>query len=155
MTQRQAEDEQPLLDVNHHDEDAEDRALDSDGGEDNRDTTVVDERFNPPPPSPWKRLALLLFIVFLFYIAFQMRSSIPSKKAKVVYASRYSKEHKFRPAASPIITEALKDGRTRLRGAYPTSASTATPTTTARKKRRSGKFSGKAKQKKGRIPARQ
>lgn len=35
-------------------------------------------------------------------------------------ACRYSKEYKFRPAASPIITERLKDGRTRLRGAQPT-----------------------------------
>jgi hypothetical protein len=33
---------------------------------------------------------------------------------------RYSKEFKFRPAASPVITERLKDGRVRLRGAQPT-----------------------------------
>jgi len=32
---------------------------------------------------------------------------------------RYSKEFKYRPAASPIITERLKDGVIRLRGAYP------------------------------------
>jgi hypothetical protein len=30
---------------------------------------------------------------------------------------RYSDEHKYRPAASPVITETLKDGRIRLRGA--------------------------------------
>lgn len=33
---------------------------------------------------------------------------------------RYSKEHKYRPAASPILTETLHDGRTRIRGAAPT-----------------------------------
>lgn len=31
--------------------------------------------------------------------------------------SRYSREHKYRPAASPVVTEVLKDGRIRLRGA--------------------------------------
>ncbi|KIM64743.1 hypothetical protein SCLCIDRAFT_114473 [Scleroderma citrinum Foug A] len=32
---------------------------------------------------------------------------------------RYSKEFKYRLAVSPIITERLKDGGVRLRGAYP------------------------------------
>lgn len=32
---------------------------------------------------------------------------------------RYSEEFRFRPAASPVITEYLKDGRIRLRGANP------------------------------------
>lgn len=31
--------------------------------------------------------------------------------------SSYSEEHKYRPAASPVITETLKDGRLRIRGA--------------------------------------
>lgn len=31
---------------------------------------------------------------------------------------RYSKDYKYRPAASPVITERLKDGVVRLRGAY-------------------------------------
>jgi len=31
----------------------------------------------------------------------------------------YSEEFKYRPAASPVITEYLKDGRIRLRGASP------------------------------------
>jgi hypothetical protein len=31
---------------------------------------------------------------------------------------RHSKEHKYRPAASPIIYEKLKDGRTRGRGSF-------------------------------------
>jgi hypothetical protein len=29
----------------------------------------------------------------------------------------YSEEYKYRPAASPVITETLKDGRLRIRGA--------------------------------------
>lgn len=33
--------------------------------------------------------------------------------------SSYSNEHKYRPAASPVVTEILKDGRKRLRGANP------------------------------------
>jgi hypothetical protein len=32
---------------------------------------------------------------------------------------RYSKQHKYRPAASPVIYENLKDGKTRVRGAAP------------------------------------
>jgi len=31
--------------------------------------------------------------------------------------NRYSEEFKYRPAASPVITETLKDGRLRIRGA--------------------------------------
>ncbi|KAA1472909.1 hypothetical protein DENSPDRAFT_751191, partial [Dentipellis sp. KUC8613] len=67
----------------------------------------------------WKRVALILFIAFMFWLSFAIRT--PYKHTpKVVHAHRYSKEHKFRPAASPIITEKLKDGRTRVRGAQPT-----------------------------------
>jgi hypothetical protein len=32
---------------------------------------------------------------------------------------RYSPEFKFRPAASPVVREKLKDGRTRVRGGRP------------------------------------
>ena len=65
-----------------------------------------------------------------------------------LFSERYSKDYKFRPAASPIITEILKDGRMRLRGALPEPA---LPTTTpaAKKTRKSkpkvGKVSGKRK----------
>ncbi|KAI0049856.1 hypothetical protein FA95DRAFT_1488372 [Auriscalpium vulgare] len=80
-----------------------------------------DPRFNPPTPSAWKRVGLIVFIVVMFWLSFQLRTT-PSthKEPEVVHADRYSKTHKFRPAASPIITEALKDGRVRLRGAQPT-----------------------------------
>jgi hypothetical protein len=58
---------------------------------------------------------------------------------------RYSKEFKYRPAASPVITETLKDGRIRVRGAAPTSSPTPTPaavktkTTSGKGKKRTGK----------------
>ncbi|GAA5858051.1 hypothetical protein JCM8547_006679 [Rhodosporidiobolus lusitaniae] len=31
---------------------------------------------------------------------------------------RYSPQHRFRPAASPIVTEVAKDGKVKLRGQY-------------------------------------
>ncbi|KIJ10322.1 hypothetical protein PAXINDRAFT_172189 [Paxillus involutus ATCC 200175] len=79
----------------------------------------LDPRFNPPPPAVWKRVALIAFIIFLFWLSFTFRQS-KNVEPNVVHASRYSKEFKYRPAASPIVTERLKDGRTRLRGDYPT-----------------------------------
>ncbi|KAJ7061849.1 hypothetical protein C8F01DRAFT_146806 [Mycena amicta] len=69
-------------------------------------------RFDQPPPSPWKRAALLLIIGLLFFLAFRMKATGVGKE-KVVPATRYSNEYKFRPAASPIITQTLKDGRLR------------------------------------------
>ncbi|KAH8806506.1 hypothetical protein DL96DRAFT_1474351 [Flagelloscypha sp. PMI_526] len=60
-----------------------------------------DQRFNPAPPSRLKRAALIFLILGLFWLAFKLR---PQKERPIVYASRYSKEHKFRPAASPIVT---------------------------------------------------
>ncbi|PCH42551.1 hypothetical protein WOLCODRAFT_163881 [Wolfiporia cocos MD-104 SS10] len=77
-----------------------------------------DPRFNPSTPSRWKRAALLLLIFALCWLALSIRAH--NRKPKIIYAERYSEEFKYRPAASPIITERLKDGRTRLRGALPT-----------------------------------
>jgi len=79
-----------------------------------------DPRFNPPTPSWWKRALLVLFIVFMFWLYFSMRISM-QKGAH--HAHRYSKQHKYRPAASPVITETLKDGRIRIKGAAPTARS--------------------------------
>ncbi|KAJ7083440.1 hypothetical protein C8R44DRAFT_822443 [Mycena epipterygia] len=110
----------------------------------------ADPRFIQPTPSIWKRAGLLLFIVFLFWLAFQFKAV--KSTPKVVHASRYSKEFKYRPAASPIITETLKDGRLRVRGAAPTSTATATPTPTAQPKKRTKKI-GKAKKAKGKGKA--
>ena len=99
-----------------------------------------DPRFNPPTPSPWKRAALVVLVVVLFWLGITMRKQM-AKQPEVIYATRsvlvhpiasllqltwlvltfrYSKEHKFRPAASPVITERLPDGRLRVRGAAPT-----------------------------------
>ncbi|KAI0788247.1 hypothetical protein C8Q74DRAFT_1256895 [Fomes fomentarius] len=82
-----------------------------------------DPRFNPPTPSPWKRLALIVFLFILLWAGLKLRLNAldyGAEEAKVVHATRYSKDYKFRPAASPVITEQLKDGRVRLRGAQPT-----------------------------------
>ncbi|KAH8094528.1 hypothetical protein BXZ70DRAFT_362498 [Cristinia sonorae] len=80
-----------------------------------------DPRFNPPTPSYWKRVALIIVVILLFYVALKMRVALAkSRPPQVIYANRYSKEYKFRPAASPIVTEKLKDGRVKVRGAHPT-----------------------------------
>ncbi|GLB38877.1 hypothetical protein LshimejAT787_0600390 [Lyophyllum shimeji] len=93
-------------------------------------------RFHPHTPSPFKRAALVIFALLLFWLALSMRQSLwtAKKKPQIIYASRYSKEHKFRPAASPIITETLKDGRIRIRGAGPTATSEPNPTPNVAKK---------------------
>lgn len=60
-------------------------------GEGDEGKTVLDDpRFNPPPPSPWKRVALIVLVVLLFYFGFQMRATLlQDRKPKVIYASRY------------------------------------------------------------------
>ncbi|KAJ6623644.1 hypothetical protein B0H10DRAFT_2008995 [Mycena sp. CBHHK59/15] len=98
---------------------------------------VPDPRFEQPTPSPWKRAGLLLFLLFLFWLAFQLKNT--AGPPKVIHASRYSREHKYRPAASPIITETLKDGRLRIRGAAPTTSVTPTPTPTLALKKKADK----------------
>ncbi|EIW77474.1 hypothetical protein CONPUDRAFT_168392 [Coniophora puteana RWD-64-598 SS2] len=90
----------------------------SDSNDARSNPSSPDPRFERPSPPAWKRLLLIAFTVFLFWLAFAIRPK--QTEDKIIYASRYSKEHKFRPAASPVITERLKDGRTRLRGALQT-----------------------------------
>ncbi|KDQ49646.1 hypothetical protein JAAARDRAFT_143089 [Jaapia argillacea MUCL 33604] len=82
------------------------------------DKLKQDPRFNPPTPSVWTRLLLLFFVVFLFWLGYQLRFQ-KGPEDRVVHAQRYSRDYKFRPAASPIITERLKDGKVRVRGAQP------------------------------------
>ncbi|KAF8960458.1 hypothetical protein BDZ97DRAFT_1310433 [Flammula alnicola] len=108
-------------------------------------------RFTQPTPSPLKRAALLIFLGLLLWIGFQMRFGLleATRKPKIVHASRYSKEHKFRPAASPVITETLKDGRIRLRGALPAPTAAQTPVAT-----KSSKGSSKGKRKTGKSKRR-
>ncbi|PPQ68550.1 hypothetical protein CVT26_003359 [Gymnopilus dilepis] len=109
--------------------------------------TPEDPRFARTPPSPFKRLALVIFLAFLFWLGFQMRSSLLESKRhpKVIHASRYSKEYKFRPAASPVITETLRDGRVRVRGALP---SPTEPPKLPKKKAGTGKVTGKKRNRK-------
>lgn len=115
---------------------------------------------SPPRVSHIKRLMLFVIIAALVWLFFPRRE----KKQTVIYANRcvfllhslqylnprtrYSKEFKYRPAASPIITETLKDGRIRLRGAAPTTLVTPTPTPTpapTKRKRNKRKIDGKTK----------
>lgn len=52
--------------------------------------TAQDPRFNVPTPSWWKRAALLLFMVFLFWASMKLRGSARRVEAsKVVYANRF------------------------------------------------------------------
>ncbi|KAJ7678442.1 hypothetical protein B0H14DRAFT_3908502 [Mycena olivaceomarginata] len=101
-----------------------------------------------PPP---KRAGLLVLILFCFWLAFQIKSHRAS--LKVVHASRYSKVFKYRPAASPIVTETLKDGRVRFRGAAPTSSTTPAPKPTPAKPKTAKRKGGKGKGKKKRVAA--
>ena len=43
-------------------------------------------KFNPPTPAPWKRAALIFFVVGLFIIAFRMRTG--PKQPEIVHAER-------------------------------------------------------------------
>ncbi|KAF8317089.1 hypothetical protein DL93DRAFT_2033922, partial [Clavulina sp. PMI_390] len=75
-----------------------------------------DPRFYQPPPATWKRILLILFVFFLFYVGVKLRwRSIPTEDM-IVHTDRYSDTHKFRPAASPIIRRRLPDGRIEVRG---------------------------------------
>ncbi|KAI6021215.1 hypothetical protein EDC04DRAFT_2732863 [Pisolithus marmoratus] len=60
---------------------------------------LTDPRFNPPPPPAWKRAALIVFIIFLFWLAYSLR---PNKKPQqeVIYASRYVYHPTLRLATS-------------------------------------------------------
>jgi hypothetical protein len=44
------------------------------------------DRFNPPPPAPWKRAALIFFIIALFIIAWRMR--IGPQEPIIIHADR-------------------------------------------------------------------
>jgi len=108
---------------------------------------VPNARFNQTTPSPYKRAALIIFTILLFWLALSLRASLLAYKRspKVIYASRYSKEHKFRPAASPIITHTLKDGRIKIHGARPTPTVTATATPNVKKTKGKRRGRGGAK----------
>ncbi|KAF7343081.1 Casein kinase I isoform alpha [Mycena venus] len=144
------EDAALLQNVDHPDtpSDDDERTAVDDGEREDRQSfpPVVDPRFVQPTPSWWKRAALLFLILFCFWLAFQIKGHRATPK--VVHANRYSKEFKYRPAASPIVTETLKDGRIRVRGAAPTTSATPAPIPTKTKKSKVGKKKGTGKGKK-------
>jgi hypothetical protein len=49
---------------------------------------AADPRFNPEAPSVWKRVALILFLIFMFWLAVRMRLAQVPSQANVVYADR-------------------------------------------------------------------
>ena len=51
----------------------------------------ADPRFNPPPPAAWKRVALVLGVLFLFWLGFTMRRALltPLYPPEVIHADRY------------------------------------------------------------------
>ncbi|KAF8327275.1 uncharacterized protein EI90DRAFT_3127330 [Cantharellus anzutake] len=86
--------------------------------EENRPRSYRDDpRFVEPTPAHWKRAALILFILFLAWAGYKLRSM--RSDPVYVYADRYSQQFKYRPAASPIIRRRLPDGRIEIRGDYP------------------------------------
>ncbi|KAI0090174.1 hypothetical protein BDY19DRAFT_905224 [Irpex rosettiformis] len=70
----------------------------------------ADPRFNPPTPSIWTRLALVVLVIILFWFGVNMRKEM-ARPPPEVQALRYSNEFQYRPAASPVITETLADGQ--------------------------------------------
>ncbi|KAI0346253.1 hypothetical protein BDW22DRAFT_1352308 [Trametopsis cervina] len=79
----------------------------------------ADPRFNPPTPSIWKRVSLVILVVVLFWLGVTLRKPLMRPPPEVLHAERYSEEFRYRPAASPIVTEVLADGTVRVRGAQP------------------------------------
>ena len=47
-----------------------------------------DPRFNPPTPSPWKRLSLIIVVFILFWVAYSIKPQKPEAKVPVVHANR-------------------------------------------------------------------
>ncbi|KAL5531005.1 hypothetical protein ACEPAG_3881 [Sanghuangporus baumii] len=87
----------------------------------------------------WSWFRKILLIVVAIWLALAILRGSGRQRPKVVHANRYSEDYRFRPAASPVVTETLKDGRIRIRGAEPTARSipSATPKSKTRKRRSS------------------
>ncbi|KAH9930079.1 uncharacterized protein B0H18DRAFT_995140 [Fomitopsis serialis] len=104
--------------VTKEDKDAESDTSDAESVEDDEPTEDDVKPLPTQRSSPWRRLALITFLLLSLWLVWAVRKH--ANRPKIIYAERYSAEYKYRPAASPILTEILKDGRTRLRGAVPT-----------------------------------
>ena len=61
-----------------------------------------DRRFHQPTPSPFKRAALIAFILVMFYLAFHLRRSVSqaTQKQKIIYAKRCVSSRSQRPSDS-------------------------------------------------------
>lgn len=61
------------------------------GEEHEEEEKEEDSRFHQPTPSPFKRILLILFIAFFFWLAFVLGRArmLRNKKPQVVYAKRY------------------------------------------------------------------
>ncbi|KAL5504198.1 hypothetical protein ACEPAH_8272 [Sanghuangporus vaninii] len=69
----------------------------------------------------WKKFALYFAVaVVSLWFTVVILNAFGVRRSGIIYSTSYSKEHRFRPAASPIITQTLDDGRTLIRGAQPT-----------------------------------
>ncbi|KAG8757190.1 hypothetical protein FRC14_002282 [Serendipita sp. 396] len=84
--------------------------------------------------TPWCKAAIYTFIILIlayFWLSWTDPDQIALRKhawdkamerirgKQVIYSSRYSKQYKYRPAASPVVTETLSDGRTKIHGGRP------------------------------------
>lgn len=48
-----------------------------------------DERFHEPPVAAWKRVALIIFMIFLVWVIYALRTSKPvSQEGQIVHADR-------------------------------------------------------------------
>ncbi|KIY67414.1 hypothetical protein CYLTODRAFT_454445 [Cylindrobasidium torrendii FP15055 ss-10] len=103
---------------------------------------LEEEEIQPSPRgmSPLRKAILIFFIGIALAVVYgKYKANAEARANRVVYAKRYSEEFKYRPAASPIITETLKGGGTKLRGAQPLPSPTKTEEPKPRRKRRSKK----------------
>jgi len=63
-------------------------------------------------PSVWKRVALIGFLLFVLWVGFRLRLS--GVEETVIHSERYSGKYKYRPAASPVITTHMPDGKLKV-----------------------------------------
>ena len=64
----------------------------------------IDPRFDRPPPAAWKRIALILFLAFLFWLSYAIRPTKQSAKPEVIYASRCVWNYlRFVPQNYPLV----------------------------------------------------
>lgn len=97
-----AKDEKELLITSESDleteSDIEESEIDSEAEKITKETELAvqlpvpqaNPRFDQPTPSPYKRAALVIFTILLFYLALFLRASLLAhkKSPKVIYASR-------------------------------------------------------------------